>query len=423
MDLKECMIKLKLDIQSSFLCRPKMERSANEGVIVPLPLTHATKPMLKWTPELHQLFLDTVARLGGLDEVSPKVMVRAMGIPGLTVFHLKSHLQRERYKRAKAQGLVHSRSLRNAMSNGDPWIQSMDAMGGIRRMRGAIFPPDENIRMEEEAIQKPISMKREMLQRIEVQKHLKLRMEAQTRYLQTVLERAKTALSSYNLDSSGVEAFRAELSELALSVVIHDYMDTAISKNKASEFASPQMENQRMTGMGASGYHAPKPQVNYGSGNSTLSSPKSPLTSLTMDVSMQGHNYELRFNKSCVELIPVMRGGPMVATNRASRSINGNNAVSLILQMGADRKEEGQEPPLGRKSVRMEECKRVKETDIGIRETDMEPPHVDQVSSVSFMKSVEPSDKLGNHENGGLKLVMGFDLNACCDPLIITIDK
>lgn len=82
-----------------------------------LVLSTDAKPRLKWTPELHQRFVDAVNQLGGAEskynilifsryrdklnnnislhrpEATPKTVMRLMGIPGLTLYHLKSHLQ------------------------------------------------------------------------------------------------------------------------------------------------------------------------------------------------------------------------------------------------------------------------------------------------------------------------------------------
>ncbi|KAI7737422.1 hypothetical protein M8C21_001613, partial [Ambrosia artemisiifolia] len=51
------------------------------------------KARLKWTPELHKRFVDAVTQLGGPEKATPKSLMRVMSIDGLTLYHLKSHLQ------------------------------------------------------------------------------------------------------------------------------------------------------------------------------------------------------------------------------------------------------------------------------------------------------------------------------------------
>ncbi|XP_039065220.1 myb-related protein 2-like [Hibiscus syriacus] len=58
-----------------------------------LVLSTDAKPRLKWTPELHQRFVDAVNQLGEPDKATPKNLMRVIGISGLTLYHLKSHLQ------------------------------------------------------------------------------------------------------------------------------------------------------------------------------------------------------------------------------------------------------------------------------------------------------------------------------------------
>lgn len=53
---------------------------------------------------------------------------------------------------------------------------------------------------------------------MQVQRHLQLRIEAQGKYLQSILERACQALSDQAAASAGLEAAREELSDLAIKV-------------------------------------------------------------------------------------------------------------------------------------------------------------------------------------------------------------
>ena len=51
---------------------------------------------LRWTPELHREFIHAVDQLGGLEIATPKGIMSLMSTAGMTLQHIKSHLQKYR---------------------------------------------------------------------------------------------------------------------------------------------------------------------------------------------------------------------------------------------------------------------------------------------------------------------------------------
>ncbi|XP_044961819.1 myb family transcription factor MPH1-like [Hordeum vulgare subsp. vulgare] len=51
------------------------------------------EPRMRWTEELHRQFIEAVDCLGGQDEATPKRILQLMGAKGVSISHIKSHLQ------------------------------------------------------------------------------------------------------------------------------------------------------------------------------------------------------------------------------------------------------------------------------------------------------------------------------------------
>lgn len=68
------------------------------------PYVRSKQPRLRWTPDLHHLFVHVVERLGGQQKATPKLVLQLMNVEGLTISHIKSHLQMYRSVKCDESG-------------------------------------------------------------------------------------------------------------------------------------------------------------------------------------------------------------------------------------------------------------------------------------------------------------------------------
>ncbi|KAG6403843.1 hypothetical protein SASPL_136076 [Salvia splendens] len=176
-----------------------------------LVLSSDAKPRLKWTLDLHERFTEAVNQLGGAEKATPKSVLKLMGIPGLTLYHLKSHLQKYRL----------SKNLHHQANSGSNKAAKADRLPEVN----GPHVPNHNISNQatrnvqlDEAIQMQIEVQQRLHEQLEVQRHLQMRIEAQGKYLQSVLEKAQESLGRQNVGTLGLEAAKVQLSELVSQV-------------------------------------------------------------------------------------------------------------------------------------------------------------------------------------------------------------
>ncbi|KAI5061049.1 hypothetical protein GOP47_0023554 [Adiantum capillus-veneris] len=175
------------------------------------------KPRLRWTTELHKRFADAVAQLGGADKATPKSVMRVMNVKGLTLYHLKSHLQKYRLGKQphKEVNTEINKSGSIAVLQGGHKNESLF----LNSSNNTTNATDQAMQIAE-ALRIQIDVQNRLHEQLEVQRQLQQRIEAQGLYLQTILEKAQNALSDLGVvkNSAALESARVELSELAARV-------------------------------------------------------------------------------------------------------------------------------------------------------------------------------------------------------------
>lgn len=139
------------------------------------------KTRLRWTPELHEKFVDAVAQLGGPERATPKAVLRVMGVEGITIYHVKSHLQKYR--------LI-------------PEVSSEDSRNDRRRNDSSLSPMDIHSSLQmTQALQMQMEVQKRLHEQLEIQRELQLRIEAQGQSLKMMLEAQAKASGVFGVRS------------------------------------------------------------------------------------------------------------------------------------------------------------------------------------------------------------------------------
>lgn len=110
-------------------------------------------PRLRWTPDLHLSFVHAIERLGGQERATPKAVLQSMNVRGLSISHVKSHLQMYRSKKLDESGRVIGQSNRVYIQGrgyvydkcSSPFHELRIESGGIVFARNSNLQPDCSI--------------------------------------------------------------------------------------------------------------------------------------------------------------------------------------------------------------------------------------------------------------------------------------
>ncbi|THU44829.1 hypothetical protein C4D60_Mb02t11480 [Musa balbisiana] len=159
----------------------------------------ATKPRMRWTPELHELFIDAVNQLGGGEKATPKGVLNIMKVEGLTICHVKSHLQKYRTARDipdSSEGMSEKR------------ITQSEELPSLNLKTGIDFT---------EALKLQIEVQKRLHEQLEIQRSMQLRIEEQAKRLQIMIEKQrKSTMEKQHASSTPLEPTPHSTAEIEL---------------------------------------------------------------------------------------------------------------------------------------------------------------------------------------------------------------
>ncbi|KAK4482360.1 hypothetical protein RD792_009513 [Penstemon davidsonii] len=199
------------------------------------------KQRMRWTPEIHEAFVEAINKLGGSERATPKGVLKLMKVEGLTIYHVKSHLQKYRTARYRPE-----------TTEGIPQI-----LPELLAITSIIFMSSESserkpISLEElstldlksgieitEALRLQVEVQKRLHEQLEIQRNLQLRIEEQGKYLQMMFEKqCKSGMDFLKGDSSTSEkeltdAVQADNKEIGVELA--DIATASGEKQKAPE--------------------------------------------------------------------------------------------------------------------------------------------------------------------------------------------
>ncbi|MQL95618.1 hypothetical protein Taro_028285 [Colocasia esculenta] len=133
--------------------------------------TTPAKSRMRWTPELHECFVEAVNLLGGSERATPKGVLKLMKVDGLTIYHVKSHLQKYRTARYRPDS---SEAASEKNANPLEEISPLDQKTGLGIT---------------EALRLQMEVQKQLHEQLEIQRKLQLQIEEQGKYLQMMFEK------------------------------------------------------------------------------------------------------------------------------------------------------------------------------------------------------------------------------------------
>ncbi|KAI5560417.1 hypothetical protein BDE02_16G046400 [Populus trichocarpa] len=169
-----------------------------------LSTTLSSKTRIRWTQDLHKKFVECVNRLGGAEKATPKAILKLMDSDGLTIFHVKSHLQKYRIARYMPDSSEGKAEKRTSIDD----VSQLDVKTGFQ------------IR---EALEVQLDVQRRLHEQLEIQKILQLRIEEQGKQLKMMFDqqqkKTNSLLNNQNLNITSPDESTFSLEDIDVSIV------------------------------------------------------------------------------------------------------------------------------------------------------------------------------------------------------------